>query len=174
MRQIIEVDVKTRTVDLVKCKTDLLVVGCFSDGTVLDKTVKVLDEKLHGAIRRLTKLGDFKGAPKTSAIVYTNGQIPAERVMLIGLGERKKADLDTLRKAAATAANQAVNMKLKSVSLALHKAFDGKLAPAAMGKALGEGAYFGSYRYDEFVTQSDDGRLGSLKVEVVDPDAKQT
>ncbi len=174
MKQIIEVDIRTRTVDLARCKTDMLVVGCFSDSTGLDKTVKALDDKLDGAIRRLTKLGDFKGAPKTSAIIYGDGKIRAERVMLVGLGEQKKADLDTLRKAAAGAANQAVGIKLKSLSLALHKAFDGRFAPVAMGKVLTEGVYFGSYRYDEFVTQSEDGRLTSLKVEVVDPESKQT
>lgn len=173
MKQIIKVDISTRTIDPARCKTDMLVAGCFSDGAALDKTVKALDNKLGGAIRRLIKLGDFKGAPKTSTILYSNGRIAAQRVMLIGLGERQKAELDTLRKAAATAANQAVNMKLKSVSLALHKAFDGRLAAAAVGRALAEGAHFGSYRYDEFVTQGDNGRLGSLKVEVAEPESKQ-
>jgi leucyl aminopeptidase len=174
MKQIIEVDIKMRTVDLARCKTDMLVVGCFSDRTALDRTVKALDSKLGGALGRLTKLGDFAGAAKTSTVLYSNGKIAAERVMLVGLGEQKKADLDVLRKAAATAANQAVTMKLKTMALALHDGFDKKLAPAALGKALAEGAYFGSYRYDEFVTQSQNGRLGSLKVEVIDPDARQT
>ena len=174
MKQIIEVDIKTRTVDLSKCKTDMLVVGCFSDSAALDKTVKALDGKLDGAIRRLIKLGDFKGAPKTSAIVYINGRVAAARVMLVGLGEQKKADMAVLRKAAAGAANQAVNMKLKNTSLALHQAFGGKLTAAAMAKALAEGAYFGSYRYDEFVTQGENGRLNSLKIEVVDAESKQT
>ena len=174
MKQIIEVDIKTRTVDPARCKTDMLVVGCFSDSGALDKTVKALDDKLDGAIRRLTRLGDFKGAPKTSTILYSHGKIAAERVMLVGLGEQKKADLDVARKAAATAANQAVNMKLKTLALALHRGFGSRPAPAALGKALAEGAYFGSYRYDEFVTQSQNGRLGSLKVEVIDPESRQT
>jgi leucyl aminopeptidase len=39
---------------------------------------------------------------------------------------------------------------------------------------MGEGAYFGSYRYDEFVTESEDGRLGSLGVEVIDSDSART
>ncbi|MBN1359319.1 MAG: leucyl aminopeptidase [Sedimentisphaerales bacterium] len=174
MKQIIEVDIRTRTVDMARCKTDVLVVGCFSDGTVLDKTVKALDDKLDGAIRGVTKLGDFKGAVKTATVLYSHGKIAAERVMLVGLGEQKKADLDTLRKAAATAANQAVSMKLKSIALALHTGIGDKLALSALGKTLAEGAYFGSYRYDEFVTQAKNGRPGSLRVEVVDPDAKRT
>jgi leucyl aminopeptidase len=43
-----------------------------------------------------------------------------------------------------------------------------------MGRACAEGAYLGSYRYDEFVTDSDNGRLDSLKVEVIDSDPAKT
>lgn len=173
MKQIIEVDMKTRTVDPAQCKTDMLVIGGLSDAA-LDKAAKELDDKLGGAIRRVTTLGDFKGEPKTSTVLYSGGKIAAERVMLVGLGEQQKVDVDTLRKAAAQAANQAVNMKIKTLALALHMPVAGKLDPTATGKALAEGAYFGSYRYDEFVTESTNGRLGSLKIEVVDPDAKRT
>jgi leucyl aminopeptidase len=91
--------------------------------------------------------------------------------MLIGLGEPKKVTPETIRKAAATAANQAVNMKLRTLSLALHQAAHGRLDMAQMGKAMAEGVYFGSYRYDEFVTESPNGRRSALKVEVVDGQA---
>jgi leucyl aminopeptidase len=42
---------------------------------------------------------------------------------------------------------------------------------SAMGRAIAEGTYFGSYRYDEFVTESENGRLNSLRVEVIDSDS---
>ena len=93
--------------------------------------------------------------------------------MLVGLGERKKVTLDTVRKAAATATNKAVALKLKSAALALHAVVGDSLDGAALGKAIAEGAYFGSYRYDEFITSGENGRLGTLKVEVIDPEAKQ-
>lgn len=173
MKQIIIVDIQTRKIELAKCKTDMLVLGRFSDETRWDKGAKALDDKLGGAIGRLAKLGDFTGKAGTNAIVYGDDKIAAKRVMLIGLGEQKKVTLDTIRKAAATAANQAVSMKLQTLSLALHQADKGKLDTADMGRAMAEGAYFGSYRYDEYVTESSNGRRGSLKVEVVDAEAAQ-
>jgi leucyl aminopeptidase len=168
MKQIIKVDIATRKVDPAKCKTDMLALGCFSDSAELDKTAKALDAKLGGAISRLNKLGDFKGAAKTCAVVYGNGKVAPDRILLIGLGEQKKATLDTLRKAAGSAANKAVNMKVKKLSLALHGAFEEKYEPVAIGKAMAEGVYLGSLRYDEYVTQTQNGRLASLNVEVVD------
>ena len=164
MREIIDVELKTRKVDFSKCKTDLLAVGLFSDAKGLDKLNTELNGKLNGAIERLTKLGDFKAKEGTSAIVYDNESIGAERVMLVGLGEKKKATLYTVRSSAALSANKAVEMKIKNVSVALHRAFGARFDMAAMARACAEGVYFGSYRYDEFVTSTKDGRPDSLEV----------
>ncbi len=196
MKQIISVDVRTKKAEFTTHRTDMLVLGRFSDGEP-DEVVRALDEKLGGAIGRLAQLGDFTGKPRTQAILYGTGKVGAERIMLLGLGERQKATLDTLRKAAATAANRAVEMKIKRLSLALHRAFgdggagsgrqSGNAAPgnsfelvqagpgwsysaAATGRALAEGVYFGAYRYDEYVGDNDNGRLGALVVEVLDPE----
>ena len=174
MKEIIDVELKTRTVDFSKCKTDLLAVGLFSDAKGLDKLNAQLNGKLDGAIERLIKLGDFKPKEGTSAIVYGNERIGAERVLLVGLGEKKKATLDTVRKAASNAAKKSVEMKIETISLALHKAFGGRFDLSAMGRALAEGTYFGSYCYDEFVTESENGRADSLKVEVIDSDSAKT
>jgi len=171
MKAIIDVKIKTQKTDFGRCKTDLLAIGQFSDTKVLDKLSAELNAKLKGAIEQLFKLGDFKAKQGTTAIVYGNELIAAKRVLLVGLGDKKKATLDTVRMAAANAANKAVQMKVKTLSLALHRAFGGKLDLSAMGQAMAEGTYFGSYRYDEFVTASDDGRVNSLSVEVIDSDS---
>ncbi len=172
MRQIIDIDVKTRKAEFARCKTDMLVVGRFSDGGP-GEIIQALDEKLDGAVARLARIRDFTGRPKTQAVVYGNGRIGAERVLLLGLGERKKATLDTLRKAAATAANRAVEMKAKQLSLALHGSFRGGLDANAMGRAIAEGIYLGAYRYDEYITEKGNGRSALLATEIVDPDSAQ-
>jgi leucyl aminopeptidase len=174
MKEIIDVELKTRKADFGKCKTELLAVGQFSDAKGLDKLSGELNSNLDGAIERLIKLGDFKGKDGTSAIVYGNGKIGAKRVLLVGLGEKKKATLDTIRKAASNTAKRSVEMKAETISLALHKAFGGRFDLSAMGRAMAEGAYFGSYRYDEFVTGDENGRSGSLCVEVIDSDSAKT
>jgi leucyl aminopeptidase len=171
MKEIIAVDLKTRKVDFSQCKTDMLAVGLFSDAKDLDKLNKELDNKLNGAISHLIELGDFKGKEGTSAVVYGNEQVGAKRILLVGMGEKKKATLDTLRKAAAHTAKKSVETKAQTVGLALHRTFGGRPDPAAMGQAYAEGTFFGSYRYDEYITESENGRLDSLKVELIDPDS---
>jgi len=173
-KEIINVELKARKIDFAKCQTDLLCLGLFSDAKGLDKVCKEIDSKLGGAIERLIKLGDFNGKDGSSEIVYGEDKIGAKRVLLIGLGETKKATLDTLRKAAAGAAKKSVAMKVENVSLALHKAFGTRFDLAAMGQVVAEGVYFGSYLYDEFVTGSENGRLDRLCAELIDSDSTKT
>lgn len=174
MRNIIEVQLKTRRADVIDYKAEMLVLGAFSDEKKLDKLGRALDSKLDGAIGRVIKLGDFTAKPGTNAVVYGNEKIGAKRVMLVGLGEKKKATVDTARKAAANAAKKAVEMKVQKLGLAIHAAFGNRFQPAMIGRAMAEGTYFGSYRYDEFVTENEDGRLDLLKVEIIDPDPTRT
>ncbi len=171
MKDIIKVEIKTQTVDLAKNKTDILTVGLFSDAKGLDKLNKELNKKLNGAIERLMKLGDFKAKEGTNAVVYGNNQINAKRILLLGLGEKQKLTLDTVRNAAANAAKTSVELKAKTMSLALHNAFGSRFDLSDIGRICGEGIYSGSYRYDEFITDNGNGRLGSLKVVLIDPDS---
>lgn len=174
MKEIIDVTLKSRTVDFLRCETEMLVTGHFSDAKGLDKVNAALNNNLDGAIERMIKLGDFKGKEGASEIVYGNANIGAKRVLLVGLGEKKKATLDTIRRASALAANRAVTMKAKSMSLAIHRAFGERFSTDKMGQAITEGAYFGSYRYDEFVTENNDGRASKLGIEIIDDEQSKT
>ncbi|UCG55665.1 MAG: leucyl aminopeptidase [Phycisphaerales bacterium] len=174
MRNIIDVQLKTRRAAATEYRADMLVLGAFSDEKKLDKVGRAIDSRLDGAIERVIKLGDFKAKLGTSAVVYGNEKIGAKRVMLVGLGEKKKATVDAARKAAANASKKAVEMKVQTLGLAIHAAFANRFQPAVIARAMAEGTYFGSYRYDEFVTANEDGRLDSLKVELIDPDPIRT
>ena len=174
MKKIIDIEVKTRTVDFVKCETEMLVIGRFCDAKGLDKISGELNSRLDGAIEQLIKLDDFKAKDGSSAVVYGGGKIGAKRLLLIGLGEKKKATLDTIRKAAANAANKAVGMKVGTLSLTLHRALGGQFDLSSVAKVCAEGAYFGGYRYDEFVTANENGRLDTLGVELIDSDSEKT
>ena len=174
MKRIIEVELKPKSSALAECKTQMLVLGCFSDAKQLDAANREIDRRLNGAIERVIKLGDFKGKDGTSTVVYGNGKIGAERVLVVGLGEQKQATTDTVRKAASIAANKAVGMKVRKIAVALHRAFGAKFEPGLLAQALAEGIYYGSFRYDEYITSDDDGRADSLVVEVIDDSAAKT
>ncbi|MFH1370561.1 MAG: leucyl aminopeptidase [Planctomycetota bacterium] len=171
MKRIIEVELRAGVVDFAECKTQMLVVGHFSDAKGLDATNSRLDSRLDGAIKSVIKLGDFKGKEGTIAMIYSNGQIGAERVLLVGLGEQKKATINTVRKAAALAANKAVGMKVNKIALAIHRAFGARFDLGLAAQAIAEGVHYGSFRYDEYVTSDENDRTDLLKVEMIDDNA---
>lgn len=175
MKETTKVEVTAKKVQLEQCRTDVLCVGIFSQMDKLDRAIKQLDKKLGGIIENIIKLGDFEGKETSSIVIYTGGKIAAARLMLVGLGERKKATFDTLRKAASAAAKRAVAIKARTMASAMHQAFNAKFDRIKCGQVSAEGLYFGGYRYDEFMTKEEDnGRSESLSVELIDDDAKIT
>jgi leucyl aminopeptidase len=130
-----------------------------------------LCKKIGGTVEQVVKLGDFKGKTGTSALVYGNNRIGAARVLIVGLGEQEKATTDTVRQAAAMAANKAVSMKVQKMAVAIHKGFNAEFETGLLAQALAEGIYYGSFRYDEYITSDEDGRSDSLVVEVIDDSA---
>ena len=170
-KSLIQISVKAQKGDCLAIRGDVLAVGVFSD-TPADSVVKTLDKKLSGKIAHLKKLGDFEGKPQTSCLLYGETGISAKRVLLVGLGKRKEIKLDGLRKAAALATTKTVGLKAKSVVLCLHRDVPAaaKLDGSEMGQALAEGALFGAYRYDEYI--SENKRPTAVKAVIVDADTR--
>lgn len=171
-KSLIQINVKTQKADIFQAKADILAVGVFSD-TPSQSFVKTLDKILGGKVAALKKLGDFEGKAKTSCLLYSEKTVGAERILLVGLGKQKEVKSQTLRNAAALAAGKAIELKAKSILLLLHmdisvnKQFD----IVDVGQVLAEGACFGAYRYDEYLT-GENKRPAKLNVTVADTDAK--
>ncbi|MEN6385617.1 MAG: leucyl aminopeptidase [Phycisphaerales bacterium] len=165
LKQIIKIDVKAQKADAAKVKVDCLAIGVFSDEKN-SKMLDILDKKLDGAISNIKKIGDFKAKANSSAIIYTHGKIAAERILLVGFGEKKKATMDTFRRAAAKAAYDAVSVKSKTMAIVLH--YDETKADyVKLGQIVAEAIHFGAYRYDEFLTNGDNSRTEKLTALVI-------
>ena len=164
-KQIIKIEVKAVKADIAKLKVDVAAIGVFSD-VKPDAFLEKLDCLLDGAISRLKKIGDFKASAGSSIFVYTHGKIAAERVLLVGLGEKQKKTADNVRQVAAKAAFEAVNVKAKTLAIFRHN--ETKIDFQRLGQIIAESIHFGGYRYDEFVTQQENGRADSLAALIVD------
>ena len=167
-KPLIQVDIKVQKGDVIGAKADVLAVGVFSDAP--GPLVGALDKKLSGRIGRLKKLGDFEGAASSSSLLYGDGAVPAARVLLVGLGKRKDVTADVLRKASAAAMTKSVDLKAKSVVLSLH-ADAAKVDSVEAGQAVTEGACFGAFRYDEYMSEAAKKRPAKIKATIVDASA---
>lgn len=116
-------------------------------------------------------LGDFKGKAQETAVLHaadeTSGPGAPERVLLLGLGARKKLDLDALRLTAARAATEARRLGLKTLGLPL-SALEG--LPFARERALEEtliGLRLGLYSYGGKKPAEDEDENPNLPAELV-------
>lgn len=130
-----------------KIKTHGMVIPVFQDekrGAVVER----IDSLLGGTIARIIKQGDFIPAAGNVHLMYPEGRIAAERLVLAGLGKREELTLHRVRHAAGKAgqclrAAGAVEMVI---------AADGIGRPEETGQALIEGSLLGLYRFLRFKT----------------------
>jgi leucyl aminopeptidase len=139
--------------------TGELVVGGVFEETKAPDRLAALDRALGGQIADLLATGDFAGKPTQTALLYGRGQIPARRVLLVGLGKAADFTLDRARQAAARAARQARDLGVAAFATPL-------LGPAQtagrqasvtdLAQAVVEGIVLGLYRLDRFKTNAED------------------
>lgn len=145
-------DVKVIQGAIQESDADAIVVNLF-EGVQPGGATKAVDQALDGAISALIEGGDFEGEADQAAVLYPRGAIPAQRVILVGLGPQGEFELDRVRQAAARAAQKAREVKAQRVATVLHGAGAGGLSAEEAAQAITEGSILGLYDYRGLKTE---------------------
>ena len=106
---------------------------------------------------------DFKGEKNDCAIFYAPEHAPTARVMAVGLGERDKFNLETLRLAAGGALRKARDMRLKRVGFVYAHLITLSNDAASVLEEAVLGALLGLYTYDAYRSKAPDaGKVAEL------------
>jgi len=127
--------------------TPLLAIGLYREASAPDSLNGAADDAL---------CGDFSGKMGEAALLYPKDAIAAERLMLIGLGDRASFTHDKLRRTTATVAKKARSLKLSETAFALPIPETSDAEEAAL--AAVEGAALGLYRFTRHKTGEEDDR----------------
>lgn len=114
---------------------------------ITDRRLKELDESTLGAVTALLESGEFKGKEGETATLYRPGGFVADRVILTGLGDRKKVNAESYRRAAGTVSKVKGLISVKKAAFYFGKAEKEEHFQAAI-----EGYLLGSYKLLEFKT----------------------
>lgn len=144
----------TRLTDLPK-NQDALIFGIFSDKGLTPK-FKEDHPKLTSQLTLAMENGEFKAKLNQCMVMYMPDCDAAKRYIAIGLGESSEYTSDFLRQAAATAAKQVLNLKIKSFAVEF---MGEEVLKAEDAQALSEGLVMGSYRFLNY-KKSDDEYAG--------------
>ena len=124
---------------------DALILGLF-EGSLPEGATHVVDEALSGAISELVGTGELDGKAGNIVVLYPRDAIPAQRVVITGLGPREDLDLEALRRWAAHSIRKAREVKARSVAAPLFSTIDNDTAQAA-SEAVTEGCLLALYDY---------------------------
>ncbi len=126
--------------------TRVMLIGCFEDNGA-DPLFVELDRAMGGYLSALFMQHEFTGKPNKSRLVHTLGKLPAERILLIGLGKKQELTGERIRQGAGAAMQALRGLGLKNCSTLLHLAGggDGFLQSVVEGTALG-GYIFSQYK----------------------------
>ncbi|MBJ6751293.1 leucyl aminopeptidase [Geomonas anaerohicana] len=148
--------------------TSALVLGCFEDDK--DQLYHDCDTALGGLLGRLAESREFTGKNGSAKLVHTLGKLPAERLVLVGLGKKKDMSAERLRQGAGNAVSALRGARVSSFSSALHLAV---AAPdSAENAALG--MLLGSYSFEQYKTKEKEERFGFDTLTVLLPAGQES
>ena len=142
-------DIQLRAAQPIDLAGDVLVIGLAQIGgksPTLPPSLKAIDTALGNALSKLADKEEFTGKRDQVLSLATLGHLPAEKVVLIGLGDKRAFAAPAARAFAAKAARIANGERAKSLALALAPGMEGHL------RAVGEGLELGAYRFAKYLT----------------------
>lgn len=149
-------DVRIKKGRIEEENTGVIVVGVF-EGEVKsmpDETAAV-DRALKGQIREMVQSGEFKGRANQVLMLHVRGELPAKRVLLLGLGRSRDLSHEIIRQGMGTAARAVRSAGFSEFSTPLHGAGRKKNSNSDTAQAITEGSILGLYRFDEYRTGKD-------------------
>jgi leucyl aminopeptidase len=108
-----------KTGDPLKYACQALILGCYEDD-VSEPLFKSVDKILGGNLGEIYRQDGFNGKENKTRIIHTLGGIPAERIVLVGLGKRKELSGERIRQAAGVVIQAMRGIRINSCASVLH------------------------------------------------------
>ena len=129
---------------------DLLVLPFIDKKPLSHPSTRAINSKLEGVYKKILQKSGYKGEKGQNRLIPTLGKLPFDYLMIVGLGDLQKLNLEDLRRAAAQVAKEADGQKAKRVLSLLSLVSPPKQHGEAVAQALAEGSSLALYRFDKF------------------------
>lgn len=132
-------------------KADLLVIGTFGKKIAKASLLETISKKSGGSIAKILKNEDFSGdTGQTKLINNTDSKIKANSILVVGLGEKKELNLESLRKSGESILKAAKSIQAKKVIIG-EMDFKSKEIKTNDGiQAICEGILLSDYQFTKY------------------------
>jgi leucyl aminopeptidase len=165
-------DIRVEKAKAEKYPCELLLLFSFELPEPLEGPIRNVDLEWKGFITNLMRQGDFKGELFQCRLFYTQGALPARRVLLTGLGKRGEFDLEKWRGASSKAGQFIRDSGIKEFAFPVKKC-DG-LSEEELVESFVTGLLLGTYQFNEFKTLERDKIKKIEKVVILGETVEET
>ena len=155
--------------EIQKVKSKLIIKGYFKDS--LKNDIKDFDKILKNKISKIVTLNDFSGKLKELFLFYGDSLISTEKILLFGLGEKKKIDLHFFRKMGAWYAKSSSKLKIDDICIDIadidYIANETKIYKSEAFEALVEGIILSQYKYNKYKKEDENNKTISKVILLV-------
>lgn len=162
--------IKVISGDIAAIKTGAIMVSTFEDNKAPEGDLARLDRLLDGAISQLMKQGEIKGKLSEVTVIHTLGRLPAQRVVITGLGKKKGLTQERVRRTVGDTVRYLQKKGVLTLASLNHGAGVAGISPRAAAQAVTEGARLGSYSFRQHQTEkTKEGKIKELAIMSTNP-----
>lgn len=162
-----KITVKQGSLTDVSC--DVLVINLFQGVKNPGGGTGAVDKALGNLISSyvIEKEG-FKGKLNEIYVLPAHGKIPADKVLLVGLGKSEEFNLNKIREVSSKVIKKAKALKAKNICTILHGAGTAGMGANNCAQMITEGAIIGSYSFDKYKTKKDEENENDKEIETLE------
>ncbi len=169
-------EIRAKQGSLTEIACDVLIVNLFEGVKTPGGGTGAVDKALGGLISSyVIKKEEFKGKLNQMYVLPTHGKIPADKILLVGLGKSEDFSLNKIREVTSKTIKKAKTLKAKTVATILHGAGTAGLEEEKCARMITEGALIGNYSFDKYKSKKEDEDKENNKeiqsLEIVEMDA---
>ncbi len=159
-------DISVKHQEMTTALANVIVLGIFEDDKSLSPAQKKVDTALDGLITNdLIKNEGFKAKFSDTVIVPTRLKIPADKIMLVGLGKKKEFDCNKLRELCAKIIKQLdKTLNIKNVCIELLGLKSENFDVLSCAEAISEGALISMYDFDKYKNKKNVVQIKKIKI----------
>ncbi|MBI2848022.1 MAG: leucyl aminopeptidase [Chloroflexi bacterium] len=158
-------EIKVATGDITRTKVGALIVSHFEGTKEPESTAAVVDRMLDGAISQLIRQKEIRGKPGEITPIYSLGKLPADRVVVVGLGKKAELNLDKVRSAVAETCRSLRQKEAGTIATAPLGEGIGGITAEGSAQAITEGALLGLYSFRKHITKkAEHGEIEQLSI----------
>jgi len=159
------VEIKVVVGDITRTKADAIIVNLFEGTEQPDGDIATLDKALGGAISQLISQGEIKGKLKELTVIHSLGKLPADRVVVAGLGKRQELSPDKIRATVAETCRLLRGKNVENIATTPQGVGIADITLEGASQAITEGALLGLYSFRQHITkEAEHGEIKQLTI----------